>query len=154
MQALARVWRDGQKKDCTSSFSSRLSSSLVNRDKREVDCFSGCRHDVLTTRNTHRLCLPFRRDGNGRGEECVFSSSSSFPMSSHTFSRLLTSTPSLFPTRSLPTSSTQAESLVLHRRRSRGHRASLLRRQLEAVVPVQGEGLRGASTLPLHSSCR
>lgn len=74
MQALARVWRDGQKKDCTSSLSrSRLSSDARTELARRLG-IEGRLTDALSS---HRLRLPLRYDGNGRGEECVFLSSSS-----------------------------------------------------------------------------
>lgn len=50
MQALARVWRDGQKKDCASCFDS---ISLVDSADEP----------------SRRLRLPLRRDRNRRGEE-------------------------------------------------------------------------------------
>ena len=52
MQALARVWRDGQKKDCTFILLSDAGQDANSRRRR-------------------RLRVPLRRNGHGRGEKCV-----------------------------------------------------------------------------------
>ena len=87
----------------------------------------------LLTAFIFRLRLPICRDWNGRGEECV----------ARTITVDCSLTNELY---SLPTSSSQAESVVLRCRREQNDRTTLRYRRLEEAFHLPDCSLRGASS--------
>lgn len=125
MQALARVWRDGQKKDCESYSRS-------------------CTTELSLILSPSCAGFVYRFVATGTVEE---KSEPESPSPSH----FDTSADLSLGFNSLPTPIAQAEPLFLCRRRQGGHRAPLHGRQPSSAVPVQGGGLRGGFSSSLLS---